>query len=113
MAGVNLEGLRHRVAQVIATAALLSALASIGFMSPARAADAPPIAIVIHGGAGVINRAEMTTEREARYRAGLEAARDAGYAVLERGGSSLDAVTAAVRVMEDDPQFNAGRGAVL
>jgi beta-aspartyl-peptidase (threonine type) len=61
----------------------------------------------------VINKAEMTPEREARYRAGLEAARDAGYAVLERGGSSLDAVTAAVRTLEDDPQFNAGRGAVL
>jgi beta-aspartyl-peptidase (threonine type) len=55
----------------------------------------------------------MTADREARYRAGLEAARDAGYAVLERGGSSLDAVAAAVRVMEDDPLFNAGRGAVL
>src|SRR6185312_5518692 len=89
------------------------ALALAAFTATTRAADTPPIAIVIHGGAGVINRAEMTTEREARYRAGLEAARDAGYAVLERGGSSLDAVTAAVHVMEDDPQFNAGRGAVL
>jgi L-asparaginase / beta-aspartyl-peptidase len=46
------------------------------------------IAIVIHGGAGVISRANMTPEREAGYRAGLEAARDAGYAILERGGSS-------------------------
>jgi beta-aspartyl-peptidase (threonine type) len=75
--------------------------------------EAPTIAIVVHGGAGVINRSEMTAEREARYRAGLEAARDAGYAVLERGGTSLDAVTAAVRSLEDDPNFNAGRGAVL
>jgi L-asparaginase / beta-aspartyl-peptidase len=113
MAGVNLNGVRYRGALLIATAALFSVLAVSGFARPARAADAPPIAIVIHGGAGVINRAEMTPEREARYRAGLEAARDAGYAVLERGGSSLDAVSAAVRVMEDDPQFNAGRGAVL
>jgi beta-aspartyl-peptidase (threonine type) len=55
----------------------------------------------------------MTPAAEASYRAGLGAALDAGYAVLEKGGSSLDAVTAAVRVMEDDPQFNAGRGAVL
>ena len=55
--------------------------------------------IVVHGGAGVINRAEMTPEREARYIAGLEEARDIGYAVLEKGGSSLDAVTAAVRVL--------------
>ena len=55
----------------------------------------------------------MTPDKEASYRAGLAAALDAGYAILERGGSSLDAVTAAVRMMEDDPQFNAGRGAVL
>ncbi len=78
-----------------------------------HAADAQTLAIVIHGGAGVIARSELNREREARYRAGLEAARDAGYAVLERGGSSLDAVTAAVRTLEDDPQFNAGKGAVL
>jgi beta-aspartyl-peptidase (threonine type) len=55
----------------------------------------------------------MTPDREASYRAGLSAALDAGYAILERGGSSLDAVTEAVRFLEDDPQFNAGRGAVL
>jgi beta-aspartyl-peptidase (threonine type) len=72
-----------------------------------------PIAFVIHGGAGVMERAKMTPEREASFRAGLAAAVDAGYAVLERGGSSLDAVTTAVRMMEDDPQFNAGRGAAL
>jgi beta-aspartyl-peptidase (threonine type) len=73
----------------------------------------PPLAIVIHGGAGVIEPAKMTPEKAASYRSGLAAALDAGYAVLERGGTSLDAVTAAVRIMEDDPQFNAGRGAVL
>jgi len=72
-----------------------------------------PIAIAIHGGAGVIEPAKMSAAREATYRAGLAAALDAGYDVLERGGTSLDAVTAAVRLMEDDPQFNAGRGAVL
>jgi len=81
--------------------------------APVCAADAQTIAIVIHGGAGLINPAEMTPDREAHFRASLEAARDAGYAVLERGGSSLDAVTAAVHTLEDDPQFNAGRGAVL
>jgi beta-aspartyl-peptidase (threonine type) len=78
-----------------------------------HAADVQPIAIVIHGGAGVINRSDMTSEREAQYRAGLETARDTGYAVLEKGGSSLDAVTAAVRTLEDNPLFNAGIGAVL
>ncbi len=62
---------------------------------------------------GVINRSDITPERETQYRAGLEAARDAGYAVLEKGGTSLDAVTAAVRTLEDNPLFNAGIGAVL
>ncbi|MGO9804738.1 MAG: isoaspartyl peptidase/L-asparaginase family protein [Steroidobacteraceae bacterium] len=90
---------------------LLAAAALLG-SSPLPAAD-HPLVIVIHGGAGVIERAHMTPEREAAYRAGLGAALDAGYAVLERGGAALDAVAAAVRTMEDDPQFNAGRGAVL
>ena len=84
-----------------------------GGVAPAYAADAQPLAIVIHGGAGVINRSDMSSEREAQYRAGLEAARDAGYAVLEKGGSSLDAVSTAVRTLEDNPLFNAGIGAVL
>jgi L-asparaginase / beta-aspartyl-peptidase len=91
---------------------VLLAAAPLLAASPLRAAE-HPLVIVIHGGAGVIERSRMTAEREASYRAGLAAALDAGYAVLERGGSSLDAVSAAVRTMEDDPQFNAGRGAVL
>ena len=98
--------------KLLAILGLLWALAGPGFAVTAGAAD-HPIAIVIHGGAGVIERSKMTPESEASYRAGLAAALDAGYAVLERGGSSLDAVIAAVRTMEDDPQFNAGRGAVL
>jgi L-asparaginase / beta-aspartyl-peptidase len=89
--------------------ALLCAVALLG---AAHAAERP-IALVIHAGAGVIEPSQMTPAREASYRAGLEAALAAGYAVLESGGSSLDAVTAAVRTMEDDPQFNAGKGAVL
>ena len=71
------------------------------------------LAIAIHGGAGVVDRAQMAPERAASYLAGLSLALDAGYAILERGGSSLDAVAEAVRILEDDPQFNAGRGAVL
>ena len=70
-------------------------------------------AIAIHGGAGAVPRATLSAERERTYRMGLEAALDAGYAVLERGGSSLDAVVDAVRVLEDDPSFNAGHGAAL
>lgn len=70
-------------------------------------------AIAIHGGAGSLPRALLTDVKEKAYRAGLEAALDAGYAVLEQGGSSLDAVSTAVRILEDDPLFNAGHGAAL
>ena len=70
-------------------------------------------AIVLHGGAGVIERKSMTPELEAQYRAGIRAAIEAGAAVLAHGGSSLDAVEAAIHILEDDPNFNAGRGAVF
>jgi beta-aspartyl-peptidase (threonine type) len=69
------------------------------------------IAIAIHGGAGAIPRREMTKSSQARYHAGLERALEAGYQVLKNDGSSLDAVCAAVVMMEDSPLFNAGRGA--
>ena len=69
--------------------------------------------MAIHGGAGTLPRAEMTGEAERRYRAGLQDAIDAGYAVLQNGGTSLDAVTRAVVSLEDNPLFNAGRGAVF
>jgi beta-aspartyl-peptidase (threonine type) len=69
--------------------------------------------LVIHGGAGVIERQSISAEREQSIRRGLESALDAGSAVLERGGSALDSVEAAVRTLEDDPNFNAGRGAVF
>jgi L-asparaginase / beta-aspartyl-peptidase len=69
--------------------------------------------MVIHGGAGTITRGSMTAELEAQYRAALEEALQAGYAVLSGGGTSLDAVEAAVRILEDQPLFNAGRGAVF
>lgn len=71
------------------------------------------IVLAVHGGAGVIERAHMTAERERAYRAGIEAALRAGARVLESGGSSLDAVVEAVSVMEDDALFNAGRGAAF
>ena len=69
--------------------------------------------MVIHGGAGTIRRQDLSPEREAAYRAALERALRAGHAVLQRGGTSLDAVEAAINVMEDDSLFNAGKGAVL
>ncbi len=69
--------------------------------------------LVVHGGAGSITRGMLTEDGEAAIRHGLAAALDAGAAILEAGGSALDAVEAAARVLEDDPAFNAGRGAVL
>ncbi len=75
--------------------------------------EVPRWSIAIHGGAGVIARASLTPEKEAAYRAGLDAALRAGGDVLDRGGAALDAVAAAVRVLEDNPLFNAGRGAVF
>jgi isoaspartyl peptidase/L-asparaginase-like protein (Ntn-hydrolase superfamily) len=73
----------------------------------------PRPVLAIHGGAGTITRRELTPQREREYRAGLAAALQRGYAVLDGGGSSMDAVTAAVVVLEDSPLFNAGRGATL
>ncbi len=73
----------------------------------------PKISFAIHGGAGVITRTTLTPEREREYREKLEEALMAGYRVLEQGGASLDAVEAAIKIMEDSPLFNAGKGAVF
>jgi L-asparaginase / beta-aspartyl-peptidase len=69
--------------------------------------------IAIHGGAGTILKSQMTPEQEAAYLTGLREALLAGYQVLKDGGNSLDAVEASVRVLEDCPLFNAGKGAVF
>jgi beta-aspartyl-peptidase (threonine type) len=69
--------------------------------------------LALHGGAGSLPRAEMSSEQEQHYRAGLSQALAAGYAVLESGGTSLDAVTRAVVLLENNPLFNAGHGAVF
>jgi beta-aspartyl-peptidase (threonine type) len=68
--------------------------------------------LAIHGGAGTILRSKMTQEREAAYHAGLRRSLEAGRTILAAGGSALDAVSAAVMALEDEPLFNAGRGAV-
>lgn len=70
-------------------------------------------AIVVHGGAGVIERSSMKPSTEAAYRASLTEAEQAGAKVLDSGGSALDAIEATIRILEDDPLFNAGRGAVF
>ena len=69
--------------------------------------------LVVHGGAGVIERSALDPRREEAIRQALAAALDAGAEVLAHGGSALDAVEASVRLLEDDPHFNAGRGAAL
>lgn len=92
---------------------LLSILASasIGFSHSALSEESP-LAIAIHGGAGTIDKAKFSPEQEKAYRAKLSEAVEAGYNVLEKGGESLDAVTAAITVLEQSEFFNAGRGAV-
>ena len=69
--------------------------------------------LAIHGGAGTLPRAELDAQKELQYRDGLAAALQAGFALLEAGGSSLDAVTRAIVALEDNPLFNAGLGSVL
>lgn len=69
--------------------------------------------LAVHGGCGAIPRASLTPETNAAARDALRRALHAGYALLDAGGSAVDAVTAAVQVMEDDPVFNAGYGAAL
>lgn len=103
--------------------AAASALAQEPIRSVTAAAEVHPenqpnmetkkIGIAIHGGAGTIERSKMTPEKEREYRMGLERALTAGYEILKRCGSSLDATEAAVRVLEDDPHFNAGKGSVF
>ncbi|MDP3117097.1 MAG: isoaspartyl peptidase/L-asparaginase [Phenylobacterium sp.] len=73
----------------------------------------PKWAIVVHGGAGVIERADLTPEQEAAYRAAMTKVTQAGGDVLAKGGSALDAIEAAIHLLEDDPLFNSGRGAVF
>ncbi|MDE2139579.1 MAG: isoaspartyl peptidase/L-asparaginase [Gammaproteobacteria bacterium] len=79
----------------------------------APATNSHPIAIVIHGGAGTISPKDMTPALEAEYRFMLRKALDTGYGVLRKGGTSLDAVQAAIEIMENSPLFNAGKGAVF
>jgi L-asparaginase / beta-aspartyl-peptidase len=96
---------------------IFSLLVSVALATPANSqAPAPQpqgITLVVHGGSGTITRASITPEVEAQYRASLERALKAGYEVLAAGGTSVDAVVATVKIFEDDPLFNAGKGAVF
>ncbi|WYX00937.1 isoaspartyl peptidase/L-asparaginase [Proteus vulgaris] len=72
-----------------------------------------PIRLVIHGGAGTITKDTITPEQEKEYKEKLTEALNAGYAVLNSGGTSIEAVQKSINVMEDSPLFNAGKGAVF
>ena len=94
----------------IATASLAAAQQSLPLV---KQAPAGKWAIVMHGGAGVIERSSMTPARDAAYREGLDRAIHAAANVLDAKGSAIEAVEAGLRVMEDNPLFNAGKGAVF
>src|SRR6266705_533673 len=99
--------------RLAACAGLLSSLFLLAVGQSQVAVSAPNFAMVIHGGAGTILRQNMTPEMEKAYIDTLTIALRTGYQILARGGSSLDAVEATIRVMEDSPLFNAGKGAVF
>ena len=92
---------------------LLLLIGALLMTSAAQAQSRTDWKLVIHGGAGVIERSRMTPEKDAAIRAALNRALDTGSQVLSAGGSALDAVEATVKVLEDDPNFNAGKGAVF
>jgi beta-aspartyl-peptidase (threonine type) len=103
---------------LLVTIGLLAATAPSSSAQDARTTETmmdtdAPIAIVVHGGAGTIVPENMTDEKEAAIREALGSALDAGYTVLENGGSSLDAVVETLVILEHSPLFNAGRGAVF
>jgi beta-aspartyl-peptidase (threonine type) len=100
-----------RIAALAAVALLLAVPADA--QGAAQPVPADPVVLVIHGGAGTIRRADMTPPREAAIRASLTEALRAGHALLAEGRPALDAVAAAIEVMEEDPAFNAGRGGVF
>ena len=93
----------------------LAAIAALSVTcASAHAQEAAPAwSVVIHGGAGVIERGDMNEADEAAYRGALQEAAHSAGAILAEGGSALDAVEQVIRVLEDDPKFNAGRGAVF
>src|SRR4051812_26306473 len=113
---------RRKFLEGVGTAALVSGLApqTLAGGPQGRSGGASqktsalrPFGFVLHGGAGTIERSRMTPEREKAYRDKLTEALRAGYEVLNRGGACLDAVVAALTLLEDSPLFNAGKGAVF
>lgn len=100
--------------RTIATIVLLALLpAFMCIAQKPKVMEKYPITIAVHGGAGNLKKMMLTPEKEEEYKSVLKQALDSGYLVLKNHGSSIDAVTAAVRVMEDSPLFNAGKGSVF
>ena len=95
--------MKHMILSLVAARLLMA--------SPAQAE--PHWAIVVHGGAGVIERKDLTPEQEAAYRQAMTHVTKVGADVLRAGGSALDAIEATIKLLEDDPLFNAGKGAVF
>lgn len=92
----------------------IAVLVSVAVMAMGTAAQAQPKwALVVHGGAGVIERKDLSPAQEKAYREAMAKVANVGADVLRKGGSALDAIEAAIHLLEDDPLFNAGRGAVF
>jgi len=94
-------------------AALTAMTLGSSALAQADKTDAPRWSIAIHGGAGTINREQITPEQDRTIRAVLAKALAAGSQILEDGGTAIDAITATIMILEDDPNFNAGKGAVF
>lgn len=94
------------------TVVLLMSLFVSSLIGDDLQAAEPRLAIAIHGGAGTINKSEMSEEKRAKYEQKLQEAVTSGYTLLEQGKSSQEAVVAAIQVLENSPLFNAGKGAV-
>jgi len=97
----------------LTVACALLGVTAMTVSSHVSAAPQAPFAIAVHGGSGTIEKGEFSPEKESEIRLALQQAVHAGHEILAAGGSSLDAVTRAVTVLEDSPHFNAGRGAVF
>ena len=106
------EATDHAKMRLMKRLSILLALL-IPFAANAQEKAPPHIMFVMHGGAGTITRGSMTPDMEGQYRETLEQALRTGQGVLMKGGTSVDAVEAGIRVLEDSPLFNAGKGAVF
>jgi L-asparaginase / beta-aspartyl-peptidase len=104
---VEVKGMQ-RLVSIVGVMLMTAVSAMSAAQQPAR-----HWAIVVHGGAGVIEKSALGPDGDKAYRAGLDRAIHAGAAVLDKGGSALDAVEATLHVLEEDPHFNAGKGAVF